>query len=139
MHPAESPRPIPRPPEAVAPSGVAPPIQHESRRVGGLGVEAHGSSVFAPLMVFFLAWLAWAVFQAVQLHEENKSLQSLRANQQQQVQQAQRVRQTLDRLALETQKLADAGNANAKLVIEELRKRGITVNRPSPESKAPGK
>jgi hypothetical protein len=138
MHPAESPRPIPRPPEALAPPGVAP-IQHESRRVSRHDAQAHGPSAFAPLMVFFFAWLAWAVFQAVQLHEENKTLQSLKANQQQQVQQAQRVRQTLDRLALETQKLADAGNANAKLVIEELRKRGITVNRPGPESQVPTK
>jgi hypothetical protein len=48
------------------------------------------------------------------------------------VQQAQRVRQTLDALASETKKLADAGNPNAKIVIDELAKRGITVNPQSP-------
>jgi len=47
-----------------------------------------------------------------------------------QVEQAQKVRQTLDRLASETQRLADGGNANARLVVEELRKRGVTINRP---------
>jgi hypothetical protein len=85
-----------------------------------------------PILIFFAAWLAWAVFQALQLHEESKSLQSLKANQEQQVQQAQRVRQTLDTLASETKKLADAGNPNAKIVIDELAKRGITVNPRSP-------
>jgi hypothetical protein len=89
-----------------------------------------------PLLIFFAAWLAWAIFQALQLHEESKSLQSLKASQEQQVQQAQRVRQTLDALASETKKLADAGNPNAKIVIDELAKRGITVNPQSPPALA---
>jgi hypothetical protein len=38
-------------------------------------------------------------------------------------------------LALETQKLADAGNPNARTVVDELRKRGITINRPTTENK----
>lgn len=46
-----------------------------------------------------------------------------------------KVRATLDALALETRKLADAGNANARVVVDELRKRGITINRPSDVAK----
>ena len=81
--------------------------------------------------------MAWAVFQAVQLHAENSSLSALRANQEQQVQQSQRVRQTLDALATETHRLAVAGNANARLVIDELARRGITVNPQAPQQPQP--
>lgn len=97
--------------------------------------QSAGTSPFLPLLVFFLAWLGWAGFQAYQLRAESKTLATLKANQEGPLQQAQQVRQRLDALATETQKLAEAGNANAKTVIEELRKRGITVK---PQA-APGK
>ncbi len=90
-----------------------------------------GVSAFLPLLIFFLAWLGWAGFQAYQLRAESKTLATLKASQEAPLQQAQQVRQRLDALATETQKLADAGNANAKTVIEELRKRGITVKPPA--------
>jgi hypothetical protein len=38
-------------------------------------------------------------------------------------------------MAVETQKLADLGNANARLIVDELRKRGITINRPAEGAK----
>jgi len=97
-----------------------------------------GFSPFWPVLVFFVVWLAWALFQGYQLNEERKGLIALKDAQQQQVVQAQRVRQTLDTLAAETQKLADTGNANARLVIEELRKRGVTVTLPAAQA-GPGK
>ncbi len=79
------------------------------------------------MLLFFLPWLAWAVFQGVQLWRDHQVLTALHAGQQAQVDQAQRVRQTLDALATETSKLAQAGNRNAGRVIEELRRRGVTV------------
>jgi hypothetical protein len=124
-------RPMPRPPEMAAPMPMPQAVPVAQMRKAE---AAHGRSVFIPATVFFLAWFIWAAFQAVQLHEENKSLMTLGAGQEQQLQQAQRVRQTLDALASETQKLADSGNANAKVVIEELRKRGVTVNRPNADA-----
>jgi hypothetical protein len=133
--PKDEPAEASREPQA-APAPYSRRHAHASRRASD-SAEARTFSPFVPLLVFFLAWLAWAAFQAVQLHEENKTLQALRASQQDQMQQANKVRQTLDALALETQKLADAGNTNAKLVIDELRKRGITVNRP--KAAPPGK
>jgi hypothetical protein len=93
-----------------------------------------GKSPFVPLLVFFLAAAMWSAFQFLQLQLESETLVVLRANQEAQLQQAQKVRATLDAMALQTQKLADAGNANARLVVEELRKRGITINRPAVES-----
>jgi hypothetical protein len=94
-------------------------------------------SAFVPLLVLMAALAVWTGFQTLQLSHEREALATLRANQEAQVQQAQKVRQTLDQLASETQKLADGGNANARIVVEELRKRGVTINRPAqaPESK----
>ena len=82
-------------------------------------------------MVFFVAATAWSGFQWYQLQLESETLTALRGNQASQLQQAQKVRATLDAMAQETQRLADTGNANARLVVEELRKRGITINRPA--------
>jgi hypothetical protein len=95
-----------------------------------------GRTPFVPLLIFFAAAVAWSAFQFYQLQLESATLATLRANQDPQLQQAQRVRSTLDTMALETQKLADAGNPNARLVVEELGKRGITIKRTATD---PGK
>lgn len=90
-----------------------------------------GETAFLPLLILMLALAAWTGFQTHQLLREKEALATLRANQEPTIQQAQKVRQTLDQLASETQKLADAGNANARLVVEELRKRGVTIKPPA--------
>ena len=74
----------------------------------------------------------WTGFQTWQLSRERTSLATLRTNQQAQLEQAQRCARRSISWPTETQKLADAGNANARLVVEQLRKRGITINRPQP-------
>jgi hypothetical protein len=103
-------------------------------RRGRLRRAQTGASTFVPLFILMLALATWTGFQTHQLLREKETLAMLRANQEPTIQQAQRVRQTLDQLATETQKLADAGNPNARLVVEELRKRGVTINRPSQSS-----
>jgi hypothetical protein len=47
-----------------------------------------------------------------------------------------KLRASLDALAADTQRLADTGNANAALLVAELKKRGITIN-PNPSPPAP--
>lgn len=85
-------------------------------------------SPFAPLLILLLGMIAWSGFQLHHLVLESGSLDAARAGQEAQVQQAQRVRQALEAVANETRKLADAGNPNARTVVEELRKRGVTIN-----------
>ena len=94
-------------------------------------VQETRRSPFLPLLILMGSLAVWTGFQTYHLTTERSALATLRANQEAQVQQAQRVRQSLDQLATETQKLADAGNANARVVVEELRKRGVTINRPA--------
>ena len=89
-------------------------------------------SAFIPLVLLTATYLAWAVFQTVQLSREREALHALHANQDKLVQQSKKVRENLDKIARETQLLAARGNKNAKLVVDELRKRGITINPAAP-------
>ncbi len=100
---------------------------HHSHR-GSRSRQPTGMSPFAPLLILLLGMVAWSGFQFQHLLLESDALAAARAGQEPQVQQAAKVRQALEAVAQETRKLADGGNANAKVVVEELRKRGVTIN-----------
>ena len=85
-------------------------------------------SAFIPLLLAGLALLGWLGFQAQQQYAERQILQSAYASQQQTVDNAGKLRASLDVLAADTQRLADGGNANARALVEELKKRGVTIN-----------
>lgn len=85
-------------------------------------------SVFLPALIALLSLLGWFSFQAFQLYEERSALNSSHDAQEQQVQASTKMRASLDAMARETARLAQQGNANARLLIEELRKRGVTIN-----------
>jgi cell division protein FtsB len=93
----------------------------------GAGPEATHSP-FLPLALLTLAVVAWFGYQTVQLQGERSAQQKALQDQEQVVQNATKMRAQLDALAAETQRLADQGNPNAKLLVDELRKRGITIN-----------
>jgi hypothetical protein len=100
----------------------------------------HPHSPFVPLLILVLAYLATQVFQTTQLMAERKSLADLRARQEKQVQDAKKIRERVEKLAADTQLLANRGNKNARLVVDDLRARGITINpqaTPSPGTSAP--
>lgn len=85
-------------------------------------------SAFVPVMLFGLAVLAVLLWQTWLLSTEREALVTTHAGQQQTVDNAGQLRGSLDALAADTQRLADAGNANAALLVTELRQRGITIN-----------
>jgi hypothetical protein len=114
------------PPHAHPAAHAAEPSH--ARRGSRSRPEPRTHGPFVPLLIFFVAALAWSAFQFYQLRLERGSLAALHANQENLVQQSQKVRAALDALASQTQRLADRGNPNAKLVVDELRKRGITIN-----------
>lgn len=86
------------------------------------------SSAFVPLLLFGLAVLVVLGFQAWSLAGERSALNTAHEGQQQTVDNAGKLRASLDGLAADTQRLADRGNANAALLVTELKKRGITIN-----------
>ncbi len=83
---------------------------------------------FLPLLLASTALLGWMGFQTWQLFTDRQALLAAHANQQQTVENAGKLRGSLDVLAADTQRLADAGNASARLLVEELKKRGVTIN-----------
>lgn len=85
-------------------------------------------SLFLPAMLFALAFVGWLAFQTVQLAGERLALATARANLDPMELNATKLRTALDALATATAKLATDGNANARVIVEELRKRGVTIN-----------
>lgn len=98
---------------------------------------AAGHSAFVPLLIALLALLAWFVASALEVRNQGEALKAAHAAQQQTVDNAAKLRGSLDALAADTQRLANAGNPNAALLVDELRKRGVTINVPAAGAAAP--
>ncbi|MDP2368346.1 hypothetical protein [Rhodoferax sp.] len=94
-------------------------------------------SPFVPVLLGAVAVLGWLGFQTQQLIGERAALLAAHASLQQTVDNAGKLRASLDALAADTQRMADAGNPNAKLLVDELRKRGITINATSAGAERP--
>ena len=94
-------------------------------------------SVFVPVFLLALTYLAWTVFQTTQLVVERNALQTLRSNQEKQVEESKKVRERFESLSRETQLLANRGNRGAQLIMEELRRRGITITTDVPSQPSP--
>lgn len=85
-------------------------------------------SAFLPVLLLALGFLAWSGFQTVVLTRESDSFKAMAATQDKSLQDAFKLRNALDALARDTRKLSDAGNAGARLIVDELRKRGVTIS-----------
>lgn len=83
---------------------------------------------FVPLALLALALLIWVGFQAMQLTLERQRLVASLASQEGLVVNSRKLRASLDSLATETAKLAEQGNPNARLLVEQLRQRGVTID-----------
>jgi hypothetical protein len=94
-------------------------------------------SAFLPLLLLASALVAWLGFQCFQQIGERQQLAALQSSLDAQEAPAKKVRASLDAVATATAKLASAGNANARVVVEELRKRGVTINADSGAQKSP--
>jgi hypothetical protein len=87
-----------------------------------------GHSTFVPVLLLSLAFSGWLGFQGWQLLNERQQLQQFAAGLEAPVNNANRLRASLDRLALATRQLASEGNPNARLLVDELQRRGVTIN-----------
>lgn len=87
-------------------------------------------SAFVPLTLCALALVVFFASQCVESWNQRQAMQAAHQSQQQTVDNASRLRASLDALGADTQRLADGGNANAALLVTELRRRGITITLP---------
>ena len=85
-------------------------------------------SAFVPVLLLALSVVGWLAFQSVQLLRERQQLATIEASLLPQEQNATKLRASLDSVATATAKLAAAGNANARVIVDELRRRGVTIN-----------
>lgn len=88
-------------------------------------------SSFVPQLLTGLALVAWLGLQGLQQVGERQQLASLDAAIAPQEQAAQKVRNSLEAIATATARLAGEGNANAQIVVDQLKKRGVTINTPA--------
>lgn len=100
--------------------------------------RAAGHGVFAPALLLALAVIGWSGFQAVQLVRERGNLQTAIGNQETRVEQSQKLRSRFESLATGLARLARTGNANATVLVEELRRRGFKLEGDDPQGSAPG-
>lgn len=84
-------------------------------------------SPFVPLLLVIIAWLVWSAFQTDLLVTEHQGLIQLHTLQQSQLEQAREVEGSYLALVTATESLAAQGDANAKLVVDQLKARGIQL------------
>jgi len=92
------------------------------------------SSPWPAVTLVTLATLGWFWFQTVQLVRDGRSLAEVRAAQEPAIGQAQKLRDQLDSIARATLELAQRGNPSAALIVQELARRGVTINPQPPAS-----
>jgi hypothetical protein len=88
------------------------------------------------LVLLVVSVVAWLGFQTVQLSKERRDLQVVRAAQEPTMEQAQKLRAQLESIARRTLELAQQGNPGAALIVEELARRGVTINQGPPTTPA---
>jgi hypothetical protein len=91
-----------------------------------------------PLIVILAALTIYFGFQTLQGLTERANLSTVKSNQDAAIQEAQKVQTQFKTLVTKTGQLADQGHAGAKLVMEELLKRGVggAPEPGAPEAKA---
>ena len=80
-----------------------------------------------PLALVVLGFFVMVAFQTVQLAREHVHIGEVQAAQEPMIQEGTKLRQQLNAMASKMAQLADAGNANAKAIIDDLKRQGITV------------
>ena len=89
-----------------------------------------------PLTILLIALVVWFGFQTLQLATERANLGEARGHQEAAMQEAQKLRTQFESLISKTSELANKGHSGAKLVMDELQKRGMTAQ---PEAFTPKK
>lgn len=85
-------------------------------------------SPFLPLLLMGLALLGWLAFETLTLTRDRAGLERMLATQEPQLAASMRLRTALSDLATDTQKLAEAGDPGAQLIVKQLRRHGITIH-----------
>lgn len=80
-----------------------------------------------PMIILLVALVVWFGFQALQLGMERANLGDASGHQEAAMQESQKLRTQFESLISKTSELANKGHAGAKLVMDELQKRGMAA------------
>ena len=80
------------------------------------------------IIITLAALLLWFGFQSVQLWRERGNLSAVKASQESAIHESEKIRVQFQGLVTKTSELANQGHVGAKLIIEELQKRGIGIS-----------
>jgi hypothetical protein len=90
-----------------------------------------------PLLAMLVAaCLCWFGFQGWQLQREYGNLLEIRARSEAPLEQARKRRAQLESIMARTYELAQKGNPRATLILQELARRGVSIN-PAPAAATP--
>ena len=109
---------------------------------GAARVVPEKSALTVPLILTLAALTFYFGFQTLQLLSERSNLVMVKSSQEAAAQEAQKIQAQFKTLVSKTGELADKGHAGAKMVMEELLKRGVgsaPQPAPPPITQAPGK
>ena len=84
----------------------------------------------ATLLVAALTLLGMTGFQCYVLVQTRQNLQTTRANQERPLKEGAALRQRIEGIAGRVAQLADEGNPNAKMIVENFRRQGIELHTP---------
>lgn len=90
-----------------------------------------------PVLIVVAGLIIWTVFQTFQLYKERQNVKSAHENQEQMIVNSKKMRDQLDVIAASTKRLADQGNPNAQMVVQQLQKNGININPSAQKAAAP--
>jgi hypothetical protein len=91
----------------------------------------------AAILVLALTLLGVTGFQCYMLVQGRQELQTTRSNQERPLSEATAFRRRVEGLAGRVAELADEGNPDARMIIENFRRQGIELHRPAGAAEAP--
>ena len=85
------------------------------------------ATLHLPLALLALAFFGMVIFQTFESVRERERIADFRVTQEATMQDGAKLRQQLSTLSARLLQLADGGNANAKAIVEQLRREGVTI------------
>ena len=105
---------------------MIPPSRTRPAFGSRLPPDERGYQPFLPLLLLVFSGVTWFGFQCHQLLREKEALATAFANQTQKFEDSAKLRSAVEGLVRDTTTLASKGNQGAKLVMDELARRGVT-------------
>jgi hypothetical protein len=98
--------------------------------IPGTGSGRQGNGLPPPLILVIVSLFVLMAFETGEAIRDRGALAELMRAQQPSIEQAAKLRQQLQNLAGKTAELANAGDAGAKSVIDQMKAQGVTLGAP---------